>query len=76
MASYADSIISKRSYIFVVREVSAPDKSLATVELTPQGDVRQKYLAYNRTIHNKALTDFIDRLSKNFKGVKNAVMAA
>ena len=76
VASYADSIISKRSYIFVVREVSAPDKSLATVELTPQGDVRQKYLAYNRTIHNKALTDFIDRLSRNFKGVKNAVMAA
>ena len=69
VAGYADSIIAKKSYIFVVREVSSPDRSLATVELTKDGDIRQKYLAYNRPIRNKALTEFIDRLSKNFKTV-------
>ncbi len=72
VASYADSIIAKRCYIFVVREVSNPGRSLATVELTPNGEIRQKLLAYNRPIHNKALTEFIDRLAGNFKAVRKA----
>ena len=70
VASYADRIIAKRSYIFVVREVSAPDKSLATVEITPSGKIYQKFLAYNTPILNKALTEFIERLAKNFKETK------
>ncbi len=72
VAGYADDIIAKKSYIFVVRETSNPDKSLATVEISPKGDIRQKLLAYNRPIRNKALTDFIDRLAKNFRDVKNS----
>ncbi len=73
VAGYADKIIAKKSYIFVVRETLNPDKSVATVEITPKGDVRQKLLAYNRPIHNKALTDFIDRLAKQFRNVKDGV---
>lgn len=74
VASYADSIIAKRCYIFVVREVSNPARSLATVEITPSGEIRQKFLAYNRPIRNKALTEFIERLAKNFKDIKkNAI---
>ncbi len=70
VASYADSITNEHCYIFVVREVASPDKSLATVEITPDGEIRQKFLAYNRPIRNKSLTEFIDRLTKNFLSVK------
>ncbi len=70
VASYADRIIKNQSLIFVVRSASEPDKSLATVELNPNcTQIRQKYLAHNMPIRNKALTDFIERFRKNCREV-------
>ena len=62
VASYASRIVSNKSKIYVMRLKSDPNRSLITVELTPDGkEIRQKLLAYNRPIHNKAQTDFLNR---------------
>lgn len=61
VASYYDSIISQKSRIFLMREKAHPDISLVTVELSRDcKQIRQKYLAYNRPIHNSAQTDFLN----------------
>ena len=62
VASYAERIVSGRSRIYVMRMKNASNRSLITVELSPDGkEIRQKFLAYNRPIHNKAQTDFLNR---------------
>jgi len=62
VASYSNRIASGSTYVYVMREKAAPERSLITIELSPDGrTVRQKYLASNRPIHNKAQSDFIDR---------------
>lgn len=65
VAAYADRIAKRQTRIFTMRETDHPEKSLVTIELSPDcRTVRQKYLAYNHPIHNKSMTDFIDRWMK------------
>ena len=65
VASYASNIANGTSYIYVMRETANPDKSLITIELSPNGkSIRQKYLAYNQPIHNKSQSEFIERWMK------------
>lgn len=65
VASYADRIINGTSRIYVMRLKSAPETSLITIELSPDGStIRQKLLAYNRPIRNRAQSEFIDRWLK------------
>ena len=62
VASYGQRIASGHSYIYVMREVAHPDRSLITIEMAPNGKtIRQKYLAYNKPIHNKSQSEFIER---------------
>lgn len=66
VASYAKSIASGDSCIYVMREAKYPDKSLITIELSPDGrTIRQKLLACNKHIRNKAQTEFIERWHKH-----------
>lgn len=65
VASYADKISKGQSLVFVMREKSTPDRSLVTIELSPKLEMRQKFLAYNRPIHNKAQSEFIERWLKH-----------
>ena len=70
VGSYGYSIAEGTSYIYVMREVARPNQSLITIELAPNGKtIRQKYLAYNRPIHNKSQSDFIDRWLKYCKSI-------
>lgn len=62
VASYADSITKGESRIFTLRETAHPDKSLVTIELSPDcRTIRQKLLAYNQPIRNRSITEFIER---------------
>ena len=70
VASYGSRIAQGASLIYVMREVSCPEKSLITIELSPDGrTIRQKYLAYNQPIRNKSQSDFIDRWLRHIKSV-------
>ena len=65
VASYTHRIIKGESLIYVMREKSLPNKSLITVELSPNGlTIRQKYKAYNKPINNKSQTEFLERWLK------------
>ena len=68
VACYADSIIKGETSIFVARYKRTPDRSLATVEVR-NGRIVQKFLAYNRPIRNKALTDFLKRWQQHIEDV-------
>ena len=62
VASYADSIASRRSLIYVMREKRNPNASLITVELSSDcSTIRQKFLACNQPVRNKAQTEFLER---------------
>ncbi len=62
VASYADRIANGETRIFTMRETAHPEKSLVTVELSPDcRTIRQKYLARNHTIRNKSITEFLNR---------------
>lgn len=62
VASYAGRIASGQSRIFTMRETAHPEKSLVTIELSPDcKTIRQKFLAHNQVIRNKAMSDFIER---------------
>ena len=62
VASYAQRIIDRQSLIFTMRYTSSPNRSLVTVELSPDGrTIRQKYLAYNRPIHDRKISEFLER---------------
>ena len=51
-----------------MRETAHPEKSLVTVELSPDlKTIRQKYLAYNQPIRNKSISDFLDRWHQHIK---------
>lgn len=70
VASYGSNIANGKSYIYVMREVARPDKSLITIELSPNGKtIRQKFLAYNQAIHNKSQSDFIERWLRYVRSV-------
>ena len=61
LASYANRIANGTSKIFVMRRVESPNKSLVSVELSPEcNHIRQKYLAYNQPIRDKEISDFLD----------------
>lgn len=62
VASYADRIAKGTSVICTMRETASPERSLVTIELSPDlRTIRQKFLAYNQPIRSKAISDFIDR---------------
>ena len=62
LASYCTYIESGSKLIFVLRETAFPDKSFATVELSPDGrTVRQMYMAYNTPVRNREAREFIER---------------
>lgn len=67
VAGYANSIANRTSKIFVMRETANPDKSLITIELSPDNTIRQKYMSHNRPIRSKAHSDFIDRWVKHIR---------
>lgn len=70
VASYGSNIANGTSYIYVMREVAHPEKSLITIELSPNGkSIRQKYLAYNQPIHNKSQSEFLERWMKHNKTI-------
>lgn len=71
VASYAQSIVSGRTQIFVVRYVSAPERSYITLELDPKtAHIRQMYLAYNQPVKNKAVKEFINRFQEHVKSIR------
>ena len=70
VASYATVIANGTSYIYVMRTKQSPGVSLITVELEPKTKIiRQKFLAYNRPIHNKAQSEFLERWVKHVKSI-------
>ena len=73
VASYAGRIVKGESWVFVMREVAHPDKSLITIEIDPNTfSIRQKYLARNQPIRNKAQSDFINRWYNYIRKLKAA----
>lgn len=74
VASYANRISHGESKIYVLREKATPNRSLVTIEINPKGtEIRQKYLAYNQPIRNKAISDFIDEWLAHIRKVKSRV---
>lgn len=68
VASYADRIASGQTIILTMRETRTPNRSLITVELSPDcKTIRQKYLAGNQHIRNKAMTEFLERWHRQVK---------
>ena len=66
VASYASAIAKGRTMIFVVRKCNAPNKSFITLELDPKDlHVRQKEVACNQPVRNKAASDFISRFQRH-----------
>lgn len=66
VASYARGIAKGRTLIFVVRKCNAPEKSFITLELDPKDlHVRQKEVACNQPVRNKAASDFISRFQRH-----------
>lgn len=62
VASYAQWIIDGKTRIYFMRETGQPDRSLITVELSPDcRTIRQKCLARNKNIHNKGQSEFLER---------------
>lgn len=65
VASYWQYIAEGKSRVFTMRETAHPETSLITIELSPDcRTVKQKYLAYNQPIRNKAQSEFIERWLK------------
>lgn len=65
VASYGDRIAKGECHILTMRESAHPERSLVTIELAPDlRTVRQKYLAYNQSIRNKSINEFIQRWVK------------
>ena len=74
VASYAEAIARGTSVICSMRETAHPEKSLVTIELSPDlRTIRQKFLAYNQPIRNKAMSDFIDRWMRQIHAAEGAV---
>ena len=68
VASYSSRIASGSTFVLQMRETAHPEKSLVTVELSPDlKTIRQKYLAYNQPIRNKSISDFLDRWHQHIK---------
>ena len=62
VASYADRIATGQSRIFTMRETAHPERSLVTIELSPDcKTIRQKALAHNQQIRSRAMSEFIER---------------
>lgn len=71
-AVYPARIANERSYVFVMREKKAPEKSLATVEVNHDASglsLGQHLLSHNRPITNKSQLGFIKRWMKHVQSV-------
>lgn len=68
VASYASRIVNGTSLIYVMRATEQPDKSLITVELSPESkEIRQSYRAYNQQVTDKDQIKFLNEWLKNVK---------
>lgn len=77
VASYAERIAKGTSVICTMRETAHPEKSLVTIELSPDmKDIRQKFLAYNQPIRNRAMSEFIERWHRQVNAKDAAAAAA
>lgn len=73
VASYAPWIARQHSYIFVMRTVAEPNRSLITVELDPETmKIRQKLLAYNKHIRSSSQSEFLNRWEKYIRSIEAA----
>lgn len=73
VASYAKPIANGETFIFVMRELAAPTKSLITVELSTDGKkIRQKSKAHNASIRNKSQSEFLERWLKHNRDIVSA----
>lgn len=62
LVSYGQDIAKRKSKIFVLREVSNPERSLITVELSnDRKSITQALTAYNKPIRNKSQHEFLHR---------------
>lgn len=76
VASYANAIAQGRTIVLTMRETAHPDRSLVTVELSPDcRTIRQKYLAYNQPIRNKSISDFLDRWVRRIRAIGDDAVA-
>ena len=72
VASYARLIADGRTMIFVIRMKANPDRSYITLELDPKTfRIRQKYVAYNQPVRNRAASEFILRFQRHCVSVRN-----
>ncbi len=70
LVSYGRDIANGLSNIFVMREVTNPDRSLITVELSiDRKTITQALTAYNKGIRNKSQREFLDRWLRYVKDV-------
>ena len=68
VACYANSIANGTTRIFTMRETAHPERSLITIETTPDlKTIKQKYLARNQVIRNRSQSEFIERWHKHCK---------
>lgn len=71
-AVYPARIANETSYVFVMREKKAPEKSLATIEVWLEAGkfiLGQHLLSHNRPITNKSQLNFIKRWFRHIQGV-------
>lgn len=72
VASYARLIADGRTMIFAIRMKTNPDRSYITLELDPKTfRIRQKYVAYNQPVRNRAASEFILRFQRHCVSVWN-----
>ena len=75
VASYGPRIVAGQSIVLQMRETRSPRVGLITVELSPDlKTIRQKLLAYNQPIRNKAQTEFLERWHKHVKAAAAAAL--
>lgn len=70
VACYASKIANESSLIFFMRRTCTPERSLITVEISPEGKIRQKYLAYNKTVKSISQNEFLKAWQKRVVGMK------
>ena len=66
VGSYVDSVAAGREYILYLRKVTEPDTPFFTINLLPNGEVRQIHGLCNCNVP-KELKPFIDKWAKQFE---------
>lgn len=64
---YFDRINRKETYLMFCRKIAEPDKAFYTLEVQPDGTVRQKRTFYNRQENMKQIQGFLRKWQKEVK---------